>query len=658
MATTPRKTFPELQALSAPVVDSDVLAVYRTPGPAKRTTATIFADYIKAFFSASGGSALVNFLQAGTGAVARTLQAKNRDTLDVRDFGVIGSGDEGTKIQAALTEAAASGKELLWPAGSYTSSIALSCGAVRIRCTGPVTLTYSSATHISAFFAIAASGVDVSVLGTLLVDANNKANIALRIINENATAARLTLGNVEARNAYMVTGSVFNAGAGAIIARGNFSIIAADRVYGKTVGRDAGTGSVGNNGSVGVEFGITSGYAPKVIDVKIVGAESITTQDTPGTAACYDCDGVIVQQNDVVGSSLNIGFVPGVDCQGRTLKVQSFRAAQIGQVATRRSIAGITDGSTEVAVQRGEAVIGQVQVTYTGNGAVVHGQGSTCVSAFTSSVRADGYGIPDFQNVTVRDETTSTETVDYIANLDIGSVSTEEVFASLRNVNMIGKSAKYLVQVGNSATSGDGPFNLRIDGFIGNLSLALIAAGTSAKENLRALVSGVWNVGSEVPAIRRTDGATLGNTFGRLVDGGGNVGIKKQTGRDDTPGLYGEQSAVGGYTNSSQVAGDAFLFAGQLATGTTLELGAFGAVPGSARFWAGSPDYGAVGEFTTAPSSNTITTIQSSSGLTVGSGGVDPMGADIGIWKSSSGTRLTIKNASGSSRAIIVKTLG
>jgi hypothetical protein len=33
MATTPRKTFPELQALSAPVVDSDVLAVYRSPVP-------------------------------------------------------------------------------------------------------------------------------------------------------------------------------------------------------------------------------------------------------------------------------------------------------------------------------------------------------------------------------------------------------------------------------------------------------------------------------------------------------------------------------------------------------------------------------------------------------------------------------------------------
>lgn len=45
MANTPRKTFPELTALSAPLVDSDVVAVYRAPGPAKRTTASVLKTY-------------------------------------------------------------------------------------------------------------------------------------------------------------------------------------------------------------------------------------------------------------------------------------------------------------------------------------------------------------------------------------------------------------------------------------------------------------------------------------------------------------------------------------------------------------------------------------------------------------------------------------
>lgn len=40
-----------------------------------------------AALAASGGSALVGFIQAGTGATARTVQAKLRDFVDVRDFG-------------------------------------------------------------------------------------------------------------------------------------------------------------------------------------------------------------------------------------------------------------------------------------------------------------------------------------------------------------------------------------------------------------------------------------------------------------------------------------------------------------------------------------------------------------------------------------------
>jgi hypothetical protein len=43
--------------------------------------------------AASGGSALVGFVADGTGAVLRTLQAKQRDIVSVDDFGAIGDGD-------------------------------------------------------------------------------------------------------------------------------------------------------------------------------------------------------------------------------------------------------------------------------------------------------------------------------------------------------------------------------------------------------------------------------------------------------------------------------------------------------------------------------------------------------------------------------------
>jgi hypothetical protein len=171
MVDTPRKTFPELQALTAPVVDSDVLAVYRSPGPAKRTTASVLKTYAQtgvqpldadltaiaaltsaadkmpyatgagtwamadltaagrallddanaaaqrttlaavgtADLAASTGAALVGLIQSDTGAVARTAQTKARDTLSFADFGAVGdnSTDDTTAIGLAITAAAA-----------------------------------------------------------------------------------------------------------------------------------------------------------------------------------------------------------------------------------------------------------------------------------------------------------------------------------------------------------------------------------------------------------------------------------------------------------------------------------------------------------------------------------------------------------------------
>lgn len=126
MATTPRKTFPELQALSAPVADSDVLAVYRTPGPAKRTTASVFSDYIKAFFSASTGAGLVGSRQTGTDSVARTQQDRLEDYVSVMDFipvsehAAIRAGTSTLNVASYITAALAAHSDIFMPAGQYT----------------------------------------------------------------------------------------------------------------------------------------------------------------------------------------------------------------------------------------------------------------------------------------------------------------------------------------------------------------------------------------------------------------------------------------------------------------------------------------------------------------------------------------------------------
>jgi hypothetical protein len=89
------------------------------------------APYVaSAELAASGGSALVGFLQSGTGAVARTAQAKMRDVVSVKDFGATGDGvtDDSAAIQAAVD----AHRAVHFPLGSYnigstTITVAKTC---------------------------------------------------------------------------------------------------------------------------------------------------------------------------------------------------------------------------------------------------------------------------------------------------------------------------------------------------------------------------------------------------------------------------------------------------------------------------------------------------------------------------------------------------
>jgi Pectate lyase superfamily protein len=75
-------------------------------------------EVIPTNLAASSGSALVGFLQAGAGAVARTMQSKERDIVSVKDFGAVGDGaaNDTAAIQAAIDSNAS---EIFLPGGTY-----------------------------------------------------------------------------------------------------------------------------------------------------------------------------------------------------------------------------------------------------------------------------------------------------------------------------------------------------------------------------------------------------------------------------------------------------------------------------------------------------------------------------------------------------------
>ena len=188
MAIIPRKTYPELTALTAPVVDADVLALYRTPGPLRRTTAGTLLAYIQAGFGTSAGSSYVGFLQAGTGATTITAQAKLRQAPVQPNAGEFGAFTDATVTTATLlrafTAAMADGRAVELSGhyaidGPITPVSAVDGAELHVILRDDVTITVDAgATPFNRVFYAESTTVrshSFSGGGTLTLDCNNRA---------------------------------------------------------------------------------------------------------------------------------------------------------------------------------------------------------------------------------------------------------------------------------------------------------------------------------------------------------------------------------------------------------------------------------------------------------------------------------------------------
>jgi hypothetical protein len=113
-------------------------------------------------YSAPSETALISadeltFLQAGTGAVTRTAQAKMREWVSVKDFGAAGDGlTDDTVAMATALAATPSGGTLWFPAGTYLGYLIVRKNNVTIKGAGSASTTIkvpNGATYTQPYFA-------------------------------------------------------------------------------------------------------------------------------------------------------------------------------------------------------------------------------------------------------------------------------------------------------------------------------------------------------------------------------------------------------------------------------------------------------------------------------------------------------------------------
>jgi hypothetical protein len=145
------------------------------------------------------------YTPAGTGAVATDVESKLRESVSVKDFGAVGDGsDEYAKIATAWAYCLANGKDLYFPAGTY------SCGALSFpfgRINGLTPASLLDCLNVTVY----GDGPNTifktaSVTGADVIQINGAKNLHLRNFKTKATISGASSGS----NGVSVTGGYDN----------------------------------------------------------------------------------------------------------------------------------------------------------------------------------------------------------------------------------------------------------------------------------------------------------------------------------------------------------------------------------------------------------------------------------------------------------------
>lgn len=591
------------------------------------------------------GASLVGHEDTGANAVPVTQRALN---LAQPVFPELYSNG----IEGAIKEGMATGR-VVYLDGEYELSDGLTIGLtgdLHIRTSNRARVTYVGTSKIYSLFRIILGEFNLRIDGEgIIFDGANKTTTVFRVQNDDDTVNRpnVYLRGIVAKNAFLDADSIGAACMGIDIV-GYMGEVDVANCGVDGVSRSAAS-PTGTCQGFGIYRGGTWTRSAKRITVRDCFARNVLLPSSDLT----DADGFIFYQGFEDGVQFVADGLSCHNCQGRGVKGQNGSAvANYRNINVFRNVPsmGAASGSIDVDLQYGQGTIENVEIEY--EGADTHANGTQPVVVNHPGTNANGeldrgFGVCVIDGLTIRDRATGIKPLTTIVGLPYAGTDTYERLIAIRNVKMIGGTAKSLMSLLSL-----GQFaNTIID--IENVMVPFAAAssgsgvallnGNGAK--LDVSLRNVRNIGVDtIPAAQNYDG-TLGGTssnYGRFIDNTGNFGIAMSDGgvNPALPNINGGSQIMGGLANPSaalrkSLSGVYKVFTYYIADGTTIELGPYGYAPGTCAFDIVGSQQGAPGRYTMVNGSNAITVVNAAGGVTKSDTGSEPASGVIRIWKSS-----------------------
>ena len=443
----------------------------------------------------------VTFLQTGTGATARTVDDKLKDTVSVKDFGAVGDGvtDDSAAIQAAIT--ASFGKTLYFPAGTYNLITSPFNNASGMQLGGTLTsntkwvgssasLICNSVLHRSHMVYINCAGYRFEISG-LNFNGNNKLLVCMRVDSVSNTST-INLSHCQFTNGRSITVS----GVGGYIATGGFqssggfeSVIISDCIV-DSFTRVAGASVPGSAGSFGISIPVSGADYTKFSSVSDCVISNITCDDTGSSATNFDCDGVSItcpisalttytySQTIVCGNRF-------LNCKGRDVKIQT-EECNISSNASYRDILPINGGFSAIDVQITSGIVSNNLFHFnpTSGGLSSFSSDGSVTSSSNVIGFYQGTNTPRSRNITVENNqvfnnvasATGTLLSFYIGTDGFATTSTTPMYVTIRGNKVAGIGAcTYFGQITLQEAASQPAYHTISDNSISYMTTAFLA---------------------------------------------------------------------------------------------------------------------------------------------------------------------------------------